>query len=114
MATPVQHFEAVRTAIAKEEQVAGERVSLQARRDQVVQSIKTQTHIYGVAAIPEFDGRRQAQHVPSPRTVTRERIQARSQPGSRRSTAPLGRTSSTSAPEVCSRTGSSRGSPAPL
>ena len=95
VAAPVQDLEAVGGAVAEDEQVAGQRVGLQPGADQGKQAVEAQTHIDGFGAKPELDGRGQAQHDGSPRAATRERTKARSQPGGKRRTAPVGRTSST-------------------
>ena len=109
MPAPVQDLEAVGLAVAENEQVARQRVGLLAGADQGEQAVKTQTHINGLGAEPELDGRWQAQHDAPPRAWTTERTQARSQPGARRRRAPPGRTSSSGTGGGCTETGNSRG-----
>src|SRR5580658_7238011 len=102
VSAPVEDLKAVGCAVAKDEQVAGERVGLEAAADQGEQAVEAQPHIDGLRTEPEFDGRWQGQHGASPRAVTRERTQAVSQPGGKRRTAPVGKTSSTAAAGCCS------------
>src|SRR5262245_16248980 len=111
MPAPVEDLEAVGAAIAKDEQVARQGVGLESGADQLEQAVEAQAHIDGLGAEPELDGRRQAQHGASPRAATRDRTQAGSQPGGRRSTAPLGRSTSTAGPAEGTATGSRRGPP---
>ena len=56
VAAPVEDLEAVGRAVAKNEQVTGERVGLQPGADQSEQAIKAEAHVHGLGAEPEFDG----------------------------------------------------------
>src|SRR5262249_59287815 len=104
----VHVLQAVGASVAEDEQVSAERVGLEAMADEGEQAVEAQAHVHGVGAVPQLDGRGEAQHGGPPRASSKERTKARSQPGARRRTAPPGRTSSTAA-GVGRRTGSKRG-----
>ena len=110
VSAPVENLEAVGRAVTENKEMAGERVGLESGADEVEQPVEAETHIDGLRTKPELDGWRQAQHEEPPRAETRERTQARSVPGGKRKTAPVGRRSSTAGAGCCSRTGSKRGS----
>src|SRR5262249_9942824 len=97
VAAPVEDLDTVCLAVAEDEQVARQRVGLQAVDDAGGQAGGATRQVHGVGAIPRRDGGRQAQHGASLKAATRERTKARSQPGASRRAQPLGRTSSTGA-----------------
>ena len=92
VATPVQHLQSVGGAIAKNEQVAGERIGRKPRSDEFVKPVESEPHIDGLCGEPEFDGGREAQHDASrasAKSVRSERASAGT-----RMTIPLGKATS--------------------
>src|SRR5262245_7071804 len=89
-----------------------QRVGVEAILHQGEQAVEAETHVHGVAAIPQLDRGGDAQHDGAARASSRDRTKERSQPGARRKTAPVGRTTSTAA-VAWRRTGTKRGSSAP-
>src|SRR5277367_1460324 len=94
VAAPVENLESVGVLVSEDEEMTREGISFEAVADQGVQTVESQTHVDGSRTIPELDRRGEAQHGAPPRDWSRERTKARSQPGGRRTTVPVGRTSS--------------------
>src|ERR1700722_5268834 len=109
MTSPIENLETIGATIAKDEQVAGQRVGLQARTDQREQTVEAQPHIDGIGAVPELDGRREGQHGETPSSCSRQRSVASSAPAAMRTSVPPGKTSSIGAAGSWKQTGSSRG-----
>src|SRR5207248_871879 len=104
-----QHLEPVGGPVPENEQVAAERVGLQAIADEVKKAVESEPHVDRIGAIPQLDRGGEVQHGSGPRDATSERRKARSQPGGTRRTTPLGKTSSTAVAAAGRRTGSKRG-----